>query len=65
MFKIGQKVAHFLNTSKVGIVKDIVRQSNNYYTFGGTSESNIYLIVEFNNNEVYKIKSGDAVKIYD
>ena len=38
MFKIGQKVAHFLNTSKVGIVKDIVRQSNNYYTFGGTSE---------------------------
>jgi len=65
MFKIGQKVAHFLDTSKVGVIRRIDKPSNNYYTFGGTTESKIYLIVEFNNNELYKIESGDAVKIYD
>ena len=65
MFKEGQKVAHFLDTSKVGVVKRIEKQGNNYYTYGGTSESTIFLIVEFNNNEVFKIKAGDAVKIYD
>ena len=65
MFKIGQKVSHFMTTHKVGIIVNIEYARNNFMTTGGTTQSKVYVIVKYNDDDIQKYDSGDLIKIYD
>jgi hypothetical protein len=65
MFKIGQKVSHYLTTHKVGTIVNIEYLQNNFMTAGGTTQNKVYVSVEYKNGEIVNYQSGDLVKVYD
>lgn len=65
MFKIGQKVSHFMTTHKVGTVVNIEYARNNFMTTGGTTQHKVYIVVKYNDDDIQKHDSGDLIKVYD
>jgi|11_taG_2_1085331.scaffolds.fasta_scaffold105118_2 hypothetical protein len=73
MFKIGFKASHYLSTNRVGKVVDIRYIKNNQWTIGGTTDSKVYITLEYKeknqNNEIVikreRYLSGDLIRIYD
>ena len=66
MLKVGQKATHFMQSHKVGTIVQILNERNhNYMTTGGTTQSEIYVIVKYSENDIQKFKSGDVIRIYD
>ena len=65
MFKVGQKVSHFMTTHKVGIIINIEYARNNFMTTGGTTQSKVYVVVKYNEEDIQKYDSGDLIKVYD
>jgi len=65
MFKVGQKVSHFMTTHKVGTIINIEYARNNFMTTGGTTQSKVYVVVKYNEEDIQKYDSGDLIKVYD
>lgn len=65
MFKIGQKVSHFMTTHKVGTVINIEYSRNNFMTAGGTTAERVFVVVKYSDDDIQKYLSGDVIKIYD
>jgi hypothetical protein len=65
MFKVGQKVSHFMTTHKAGTVIHIEYEKNNFMTTGGTTESKVIITVQYLENDIQKHNSGDLIKVYD
>jgi len=65
MFKIGFKAAHYLSTNRVGKVINIEYTKNNQWTIGGTTDSKVYITLEYLDGEKIKYLSGDLIRIYD
>ena len=65
MFKIGQRVSHFMTTHKVGTVVNILYEKNSFMTTGGTTQSKVIIEVKYSENETLKHDSGDLIKVYD
>ena len=65
MFKIGQKVSHFMTTHKVGTVINILHERNNFMTAGGTTASKVIIEVKYSSQDLQKYESGDLIKVYD
>jgi hypothetical protein len=65
MIKKGDKVYHWQTINKIGTVIDIITQSNNQLTVGGTTEAKIFYVVRYSENETAMIRSGDAQKYFD
>ena len=65
MFKKGQKVSHFMSTHKVGTIIEIKRTKNNLMTTGGTTESKLFIVVKYSDNDIQEHFSGDLFKVYD
>jgi hypothetical protein len=68
MIKVGDKVHHFMEMHKHGKVVDTIVESNSLLTTGGTSSSNVFMVVEYieNNKKIYRnIRLGDLMKVYD
>ena len=65
MFKVGQRVSHFMTTHKVGTVVNIEYARNNFMTTGGTTQSKVYIVVKYTEEDVQKYDSGDLIKVYD
>ena len=66
MLKVGQKATHFMQSHKVGtIVQIITENAHNYMTIGGTTQSDIFVVIKYNENDIQKFRSGDVIRIYD
>lgn len=65
MFKVGQRVSHFMTTHKVGTVVNIEYARNNFMTTGGTTQHKVYIVVKYSDDDIQKHDSGDLIKIYD
>ena len=65
MIKIGDKVYYYQTMNKVGIVIDIITERNNQLTVGGTSESRVYVKVEYPEGDVITYRRGDIQKSFD
>ena len=66
MLKVGQKATHFMQSHKVGtIVQIITEKAHNYMTIGGTTQSDIFVVIKYSENDIQKFKSGDVIRIYD
>lgn len=66
MLREGDKVYHFTNSSKVGIIKRLYRVKTQLMTTMGTSEDRLMVEVTFPNEEkVYTYFAGDIFKTYD
>tara|TARA_B100001989_G_C24241495_1_gene317567 strand:+ start:317 stop:514 length:198 start_codon:yes stop_codon:yes gene_type:complete len=65
MFKIGQRVSHFMTTHKVGSVVNILYEKNNIMTVGGTTASKVIIEVKYSEKDIKKYDAGDLIKVYD
>tara|TARA_B100001287_G_C22608188_1_gene493801 strand:+ start:128 stop:325 length:198 start_codon:yes stop_codon:yes gene_type:complete len=65
MFKIGQKVSHFMTTHKVGTIVNIEYARNNFMTTGGTTQNKVFIVVKYTEEDIQKYESGDLIKVYD
>ena len=66
MLKVGQKATHFMQSHKVGtIVQIITENAHNYMTIGGTTQSDIFVVIKYSENDIQKYRSGDVIRIYD
>ena len=66
MLREGDKVYHFTNSSKVGVIKRLYRVKTNLMTTGGTSEDKLMAEVIFpGEDELRTIFAGDLFKTYD
>ena len=66
MLKVGQKATHFMQSHKVGTIINIIKENaHNYMTYGGTTQSDIFVIIKYSENDIQKFKSGDVIRIYD
>ena len=65
MFKVGQRVSHFMTTHKVGTVVNIEYARNNFMTTGGTTQNKVYIVVKYTEEDIQKYDSGDLIKVYD
>ena len=66
MLKVGQKATHFMQSHKVGtIVQIITENAHNYMTIGGTTQSDIFVVIKYSDKDIQKFKSGDVIRIYD
>ena len=66
MLKVGQKATHFMQSHKVGtIVQIITENAHNYMTIGGTTQSDIFVVIKYSDRDIQKFKSGDVIRIYD
>jgi len=65
MFKIGQKVSHFMTTHRVGTVINIEYSRNNFMTTGGTTADRVFIVVKYSDDDIQKYLSGDVIKVYD
>ena len=50
MIKIGDKVYYFQTMNRVGTVTNIITESNNQLTVGGTTEARVYIEVKYSND---------------
>ena len=65
MFKVDQKVSHFMTINKVGVITNIEYSKNNFMTEGGTTASKVFIVVKYNEEDIQKYDAGDLVKVYD
>ena len=65
MFKVGQRVSHFMTTHKVGTVVNIEYARNNFMTTGGTTQHKVFIVVKYTEDDIQKYDSGDLIKVYD
>lgn len=66
MLKVGQKATHFMQSHKVGtIVQILTENAHNYMTIGGTTQSDIFVVIKYSESDIQKFKSGDVIRIYD
>ena len=64
MFKVGEKVCHFMQMNKIGTIIEIQEIKNNSWFVGGTSDSRFILIVKYPDNSVHRMNLEDARKVY-
>lgn len=65
MFKIGDKVHHFMELNKCGTIIKILTENNSLLTAGGTTSSKVVMLVEYPDSSIKRINSGDLMKVYD
>ena len=65
MFKVGQRVSHFMTTHKVGTVVNIEYARNNFMTEGGTTQHKVFIVVKYTEDDIQKYDSGVLIKVYD
>mgnify|MGYP003995314363 CR=1 FL=1 len=65
MIKKGDKVYYYQTMNRVGIISEIIKRKNTNLTVGGTSESNVYVIVEYQEGDKITYKIGDVQKHFD
>ncbi len=65
MIKIGDKVYYYQTMNKVGTVIDIITESNNQLTVGGTTEARVYVKVEYSEGDTIIYRRGDIQKSFD
>lgn len=65
MIKIGDKVYYFQTMDRVGTVVDILTESNNQLTVGGTSSERVYVKVEYSDGDIIIYNRGDIQKSFD
>tara|TARA_B100001121_G_C18593300_1_gene575741 strand:+ start:876 stop:1073 length:198 start_codon:yes stop_codon:yes gene_type:complete len=65
MIKVGDKVYHWQEMNKVGVVVEILRDKNNQMTVGGTTDVRVYYKVQYLNEQTVIHRSGDIHKYYD
>ena len=60
MIKIGDKVYYFQTMNRVGTVVDIISESNNQLTVGGTTSARVYVKVEYSDgNHIAELRAGE------
>ena len=66
MLRVGDKVYHFTNSTKVGQIKSLYRKKTTLMTTGGTTEERLMVEVVFpGGDKVYTYFAGDLFKSYD
>ena len=65
MIKIGDKVYYYQTMNRVGMVVDIITESNNQLTVGGTTEAKVYVKVEYPGGDIIIYRRGDIQKSFD
>ena len=65
MIKIGDKVDYYQTMNRVGVVVDIITETNNQLTVGGTSEARVYVKIEYPEGDVITYRRGDIQKSFD
>ena len=65
MIKIGDKVYYYQTMNRVGVVVDIITETNNQLTVGGTSEARVYVKIEYPEGDVITYRRGDIQKSFD
>tara|TARA_B100001057_G_scaffold453459_1_gene498276 strand:- start:1123 stop:1320 length:198 start_codon:yes stop_codon:yes gene_type:complete len=65
MIKIGDRVYYYQTMNKIGTVIDIITERNNQLTVGGTSESRVYVKIEYSEGEIITYRRGDIQKSFD
>ena len=66
MLKVGQKATHFMQSHKTGTIIQILSERNhNYMTTGGTTQNEIFVVIQYSDTDIQKFRSGDVIKIYD
>ena len=65
MIKIGDKVYYFQTMNRVGTVTNIITESNNQLTVGGTTEARVYIEVKYSNDDIVIYRRGDVQKSFD
>ena len=66
MLRVGQKATHFMTTHKTGTIVEILTERNhNYMTMGGTTQSDIFVVIKYSENDIQKHRSGDVIRVYD
>ena len=65
MFKIGEKVYHFQQMNKIGLLKEILTYKNNQLTVGGTTEARVFGVIEYRDGTTETYPIGDIQKSFD
>ena len=66
MLRVGDKVYHFTNSTRIGEIKNMYRKKTALMTTGGTTEERLMVEVIFPKDEkVYTYFAGDLFKSYD
>lgn len=65
MIRRGDKVYYYQTMNRVGTVVDIITESNNQLTVGGTSEARVYVKIEYPEGDVITYNRGDIQKSFD
>tara|TARA_B100000945_G_scaffold77773_1_gene60046 strand:+ start:63 stop:260 length:198 start_codon:yes stop_codon:yes gene_type:complete len=65
MIKTGDKVYYYQTMNRVGTVVEIITERNNQLTVGGTSESRVFVRVEYPEGDVITYRRGDIQKNFD
>ena len=65
MIKKGDKVYHWQKIDRVGIVEQIITESNNLMTVGGTTTSKVYYKIRYEDDSIEVYRSGDVLKHFD
>lgn len=66
MFRVNDRVCHFMHMHKPGIVVDhkmIPGHLHNIYSSGGTLENKLILVVKLDTGEIVEISAEEALKI--
>ena len=65
MIKRGDKVYYWRTINKIGTVVEILSESNNQLTVGGTTSTRIYYKVRYDDNTELVYLSGEILKHFD
>tara|TARA_S200000501_G_scaffold212322_1_gene199512 strand:- start:4 stop:201 length:198 start_codon:yes stop_codon:yes gene_type:complete len=65
MIKTGDKVYYYQTMNRVGTVVEIITESNNQLTVGGTSEARVFVRVEYPEGDIITYRRGDIQKNFD
>ncbi len=65
MIKKGDKVYHWQKINRVGIVEEILTESNNQMTVGGTTDVRVYYKIRYPDDSIEIYRSGDVQKHFD
>lgn len=65
MIKVGDKVYHWQTINRIGTVLKINTVTNNQMTVGGTTDSRVFYVVQYDNGEKIIYLSGEVMKHFD
>ena len=65
MIKTGDKVYYYQTMNRVGTVVEMITESNNQLTVGGTSEARVFVRVEYPEGDIITYRRGDIQKSFD